>query len=211
MQNLHGNLPFQGEIRGFEHRGRPAVAYLAYESIPASELIAGCSGSRRPRCRGSGSHGLTVVREAPYDQYMAKQQRLIVAALLSFGVGMLVLAALSGGGSDGDISVSGNPAVDALIPERESEILRRDEVGIDLAEGYEAALTIETSDGRTIPIPSDQLEQNFQDNLGVYTFKPGEGKALDVFPPQANCVVATYWPIIDREDAQSITWCFEVT
>ncbi len=142
---------------------------------------------------------------------MAKKQRMIVIALLGFGIGMLVIAALSGGGSDDDRTVSGNPAIDALIPARESEILRGDQVGIDLADGFEAALTIETSDDRTIPIPSDQLEQNFQDNLGMFLFRPGESKALDAFPPQANCVTATYWPIIDREDAQTIRWCFQVT
>ncbi len=142
---------------------------------------------------------------------MAKKQRLIVTALLGFGIGMLVIAAMSGGDSSDDRTVSGNPAIDPLVPERESEILRGDQVGIDLADGFEAALTIETSDGRTIPIPSDQLEQNFQDNLGRFLFRPGGGKVLDVFPPQSNCVVATYWPIIDREDAQTITWCFEVT
>ena len=142
---------------------------------------------------------------------MAKKQRLIVSALLTFGVAMLVLAGFSGGGNDDDISVTGNPAIDALIPDREAEILRGDQVGIDLADGYAAALSIETSDGRTIPIPSDQLEQNFQDNLGVFTFRPGDGKALDAFPPQANCITATYWPIIDREDAQTIRWCFQVT
>lgn len=142
---------------------------------------------------------------------MAKKQRMIVTALLGFGIAMLVIAAMSGGGSDEDRTVLGNPAIDALIPAREAEILRGDQVGIDLADGFEAALTIETSDDRTIPIPSDQLEQNFQDNLGMFLFRPGEGKALDAFPPQANCVTATYWPIIDREDAQTIRWCFQVT
>lgn len=142
---------------------------------------------------------------------MAKRERLIVTALLGFGMFALVMAGVSGGGNDDDISVTGNPAIDALIPPRESEILRRDEVGIDLAEGFEAALTIETSDGRSIPVPSNQLEQNFQDNLGIFSYKPGDGKVLDVFPPQSNCVIATYWPIIDRDNAQTITWCFEVT
>jgi len=142
---------------------------------------------------------------------MARKQRLIVTALLGFGVGLLAIAAMSGGGNDDDRTVSGNPAIDDLVPARESEILRGDEVGIDLSDGYAAALTIETSDGRTIPIPSDQLEQNFQENLGRFLFRPGEGKALDVFPPQSNCIIATYWPIIDREDARQITWCFEVT
>jgi hypothetical protein len=211
MQHLDGDLSFEGEIGCFEDGCRTAATDVANESIPAAQLVARSSGSGRSSCRGDGSHDVTVVPRAPYDQYMAKQQRLIVAALLSFGVGMLVLAALSSGGNEDDISVTGNPAIDALIPERESEILRRDQIGIDLAEGFEAALTIETSDGRTIAIPSDQLDENFQDNLGKFLFKPGDDKVLDVFPPQANCVTATYWPIIDRESAQIIRWCFEVT
>lgn len=124
---------------------------------------------------------------------------------------MLGLAGINGGGNKDDISVTGNPAIDALIPEREAEILRRDQVGIDLADGYEAALTIETGDGRTIPIPSDQLDENFQANLGQYLFKPGDNKVLDVFPPQSNCITATYWPVIDRQSAQVVRWCFQVT
>lgn len=145
-----------------------------------------------------------------YDQDMSKRQRIIFSALLGFGVVMLVVAAMSGAGDDNDITVSGNPAIDALIPSRESEVLRRTEVGIDLAEGFAAALTIETSDGRTIPVPSDQLEENLQ-NLGRFVFRPGDGKVLDVFPPQSNCVTATFWPITDRQSAQTITWCFEAT
>jgi len=211
MQDLDSNVSLEREISRLENGCRTTATDVAHESIPAAELVARSSGSGRPRCRGGGSHDITVVPRAPYAQYMAKQQRLIVAALLSFGVGMLVLAALSGGGNDDDISVTGNPAIDGLIPERESEILRRDQIGIDLAEGFAAALTIETSDGRTIPIPSDQLDENFQDNLGKFLFKPGDNKVLDVFPPQSNCVTATYWPIIDRESAQTIRWCFQVT
>ncbi len=142
---------------------------------------------------------------------MKRNERLIVTALLGFGVGMLVLAGLSGGGGGDDITVSGNPAIDALIPARESEILRRDQVGIDLAEGFEASLTIETSDGQTIPVPANQLDENFQANLGQFVFKPGDGKVLEVFPPQSNCVTATIWPKDDRADVQTIRWCFQVT
>ena len=146
-----------------------------------------------------------------YDQDMSKRQRAIFSALIAFGIVMLVVAAMSGAGDGSDITVSGNPAIDALIPERESEVLRRTEVGIDLAEGLMAALTLETSDGRNIPVPSDQLEGNFQDNLGRFVFRPGEGKVLDVFPPQSNCVTATFWPVTDRQAAQIIRWCFEAT
>ena len=142
---------------------------------------------------------------------MSKRDRIAISALLAFGVAMLALGLSSGGDSDVDISVEGNPAIDALIPEREAEVLRRTEVGIDLAEGYEAALTIETSDGQVIAVPANQIDGNFADNLGRYIFRPGPGQVLEVFPPQSNCVTATYWPITDRESAQTIRWCFEAT
>lgn len=139
---------------------------------------------------------------------MSNKQRLAISGLLVAGIGLLLLAALSGADDRTDITVSGNPAIDALIPLRESEILQRDKVGIDLADGFEAALTLHAG-GRDIPVPSDQLDQNFQ-SLGEYTFRPAEGKVLESFPPQSNCVTATFWPANNRDDVGSITWCFQV-
>jgi len=141
---------------------------------------------------------------------MSKKQRLLFSGLLACGITILVLGFMGGADEDTDVSVSGNPAIDALIPGRETNVLRRTEVGIALAEGFEAALTLETSDGRTIQVPANQLDTNLA-GLGRYTFRPGEGQVLDVFPPQSNCVTATYWPVTDRNDAATIRWCFEVT
>ena len=145
-----------------------------------------------------------------YDRDMSTRERIVISGLVAFGIVLFVLAATNGAEDGADITVSGNPAIDALIPERESEVLRRTEVGIDLAEGYMAALTIATSDGRNIPIPADQLDENLQ-SLGMFVFRPEVGRVLDVFPPQSNCVTATIWPVEDRQDAQTVTWCFEVT
>lgn len=142
---------------------------------------------------------------------MSRRDRIFFSAFIAIGILALGIAAFSGAGEDTDISVSGNPAIDALIPARETEVLRRTEVGIDLAEGWQAALQIQTSDGRVIQVPADQIEENFQGNLGRFIFRPEVGKVLDVFPPQSNCATATFWPITDREQAQTITWCFEVT
>jgi len=89
---------------------------------------------------------------------MSKKQRLAISGLLAAGIGLLLLAALSGADDRADITVSGNPAIDALIPLRESEVLRRDKVGIDLADGYEAALTLHAG-GRDIQVPADQLDR----------------------------------------------------
>ena len=142
---------------------------------------------------------------------MAKKERAIVSLAIAFGLVILALGFMNGAEDGEDISVTRNPAIDALIPEREAEILQGDLIGIDLAEGFAAALTVETSDGRNIPIPTDEIDSNFQDNLGRFLFRPGEGKVLDALPPQSNCVTATYWPIVDPEDSLTIRWCFEVT
>lgn len=142
---------------------------------------------------------------------MSKKDRAIISLAIAFGFVILGIAFANGAEDGEDISVTQNPAIDALIPERESEILQGDQVGIDLAEGYAGALTIETSDGRTVPIPTDEVDGNFQDNLGRFLFRPGEGKVLDALPPQSNCVTATYWPIVSPDDSLSIRWCFEVT
>ena len=142
---------------------------------------------------------------------MSKRDRAIIALSIAVAFVAFGLAATSGAQDGEDISVTQNPAIDALIPERESEILQGDQIGIDLAEGFAGALTIETSDGRNIPIPTDEIDSNFQDNLGLVVFRPGEGRVLEALPPQSNCVTAIFWPIINPEDQQSIRWCFEVT
>ena len=142
---------------------------------------------------------------------VANRERAIVSAAIAFGIVILALGFLGGAEDGEDISVTNNPAIDALIPEREAEILQGDQVGIDLADGFAAALTIETSDGRNIPIPTDQVDGNFTDNLGRFLFRPDEGKVLDALPPQSNCVTATYWPIINPDDQSTIRWCFQVT
>lgn len=140
---------------------------------------------------------------------MSAKQRVLMSLMLALGGAMLILAALTAAGDDNDITVTAVEEIESIFPERESSILRQDRVGIDLAEGFVGALSFELSDGRVLAIPSDQLDQSLQ-AIGQFTYKPAEGKVIDSFPPQANCVTATYWPIDDREDVASIRWCFNV-
>ena len=130
---------------------------------------------------------------------------------IGLGIVMLGVAATSGAEDGEDISVTQNPAIDSLIPDREAEILRGDLIGIDLAEGFAAALSLETSDGRTVQIPTDEMEGNFQDNLARFVFRAGPGRVIDALPPQSNCLTATYWPVSNPSDTDTIRWCFEVT
>jgi len=139
---------------------------------------------------------------------MPKKQRLIISTMFALGVGVIIIGFMAGGSDDTDITVDGVEEIEAIIPGREDSIFQRDRVGIDLKEGYVAALTFEIN-GQDVEIPSDQLDDTLQ-NLGVYTFKPGDGKIIEQFPATATCVRATYWPVVDRNDVGQIRWCFEV-
>ena len=124
---------------------------------------------------------------------------VIIPALLLVVVGAVALLVREGGDGGGSPEAL---VVEQLIPASESEVIGQTEVGIDLIPGWDADLTV---DG--IPIPRDELERNLE--LGVITFDPGPGKALERLQGGQNCVTATYWQVATGPD-QSFTrvWCF---
>ena len=66
---------------------------------------------------------------------MPRRQKLVFAGLILAGFAMLSLPA-SSATATGDMSVSQNPAIDRIIPNRGDEVLQQQTVGIDLASGY---------------------------------------------------------------------------
>ena len=82
----------------------------------------------------------------------AKFSRLFGPALVTLGIILVIFALVLSTQDSGDIRVEGNPAIEALIPEADSEVLRQSAVGIDLTSGYDAQLTI-----NGIPIPPDKI------------------------------------------------------
>ena len=86
------------------------------------------------------------------DKTRSLFSRLIGPLLLTMGIcGVILGFALSSQGSS-DIRVEGNPIIESLLPEPDSEVLRQSFVGIDLISGYEAELTI-----NGVPIPPDEI------------------------------------------------------
>ena len=81
-----------------------------------------------------------------------KFKRIVGPALITLGVVLVIFALIISTQGSEDIRIEGNPAIEALIPEEDSEVLRQAAVGIDLASGYDAELTI-----NDIPIPRDQI------------------------------------------------------
>ena len=131
---------------------------------------------------------------------MLRRVLLIAAALV--GAGAILLALLLADTDDTDVSVTGNAAVDELIPPRNAEVLAQDDVGVDLAPGYDARLTINGVD-----IPPEQIRH--LPNLNRFIFRPDRGKAVERLQAERNCVVATYWrQEVGADEAATITWCF---
>ena len=129
-------------------------------------------------------------------------RRVLLGAAALFGAGAVLLALLLADTDSADVSVTGNAAVDELIPPRGAEVLSQETVGIDLALGYDARLAINGVD-----IPAEQMRH--LPNLNRFTFRPDQGKVIERLRAEQNCVQVTYWrQEVGPADADTISWCF---
>jgi hypothetical protein len=98
--------------------------------------------------------------------------------------------------------------IERLIPLPNSKMLKQEPIGIDLAAGYEATLTV-TAQGLTTPIPDDQL--SVVPALNQFQFVPGPGKEFEEWPAGEVCVIATYWQSeTGASQSTNRNWCFTV-
>jgi hypothetical protein len=97
-----------------------------------------------------------------------------------------------------------NGRIERLLPTPGSKILSQDEVGIDLAPGYEATLALNGT-----AIPEDELR--IVPQLNQVTFKASPDRETQLRPAEQNCLVATYW-LSSTGPSQSYnkSWCFSV-
>ncbi len=132
-------------------------------------------------------------------------RRVLLGAAALVGVAAILLALTLADTDDNDVTVTGNAAVDALIPPPNDEVLSQETVGVDLAMGYDARLTLNGVD-----IPPAQIRH--LPNLNRFTFRPDQGKAVEKLRAEQNCVRATYWLLeTGPEESATITWCFNAS
>ena len=137
------------------------------------------------------------------ESIVLRRVLLGIAALM--GAAAILLALFLSDTDDNDVTVTGNAAVDELLPPRNAEVLSQETVGIDLATGYDARLTI-----NGVEIPPDQIRH--LPNLNRFTFRPDQGKAIENLRAEQNCVVVTYWrQEVGPADADTISWCFSAS
>lgn len=137
--------------------------------------------------------------------------RLVIAALVVLGIGGFVLAGVVGDRSSDDITISGNGAIDAIIPTRDAEVLQQQSVGIDLAAPYRLTkLTIAPTNNPAVGVDVTAQVQE-RTGLNQFLFTPGEGKLIEALSPDLNCVFATYVEVARPTEPLTVDWCFEVS
>ncbi|MEO7430225.1 MAG: hypothetical protein ABIY48_12680 [Acidimicrobiales bacterium] len=111
-------------------------------------------------------------------------------------------------GDGGAVLVNGRPdVVEHVVPVEGAEALHQNEIGIDLAPGYEGRLILNGT-----AIPTDELRIVREQNQ-VF-FEPGVGRTFEALPSGPNCVTAIVWKTADGRGTPSdlsFQWCFDVT
>lgn len=121
----------------------------------------------------------------------------VVAVIVTSAVAVLITV----GGADSPSQAGAG--VDALIPTNDSQIVQQATVGIDLAPGYAAELSV-----NGVPLPPDQVV--VERGLNTVTFTPGPGQAYEQWPAGQTCLTAHLWPVDNPTFVDVRTWCFTV-
>ncbi len=141
---------------------------------------------------------------------MSRRQRLVFAALLAFGVGFIVLAGLIGNSGSDDVSVVNNPAVEALIPNRDDEVLQQQAVGIDLAPEYRLVRLAISADARCARPIDVTAHARHVEGLQRWIYTPDESRPIAALAAERNCARAVFEEIARPGETETIEWSFTV-
>jgi hypothetical protein len=139
-------------------------------------------------------------------------RRLLIVATLAVVAVLLVYINDNAVTGDKETSLAKPSYVDRLIPESGSSVPVQDQVGIDLAVGYDAYLDINDVEIRnTVTDPTaDGLLKTL--SVGTVLYTPGPGRRVEKLKSGENCVMAFVWKQRDGEDtAKPTRWCFTAT
>ena len=125
--------------------------------------------------------------------------KILLAALLLVAAGGIFSANRL---TNESTAVFGNGTIQQVTPNNNDKIPQQGQVGIKLATGYKATLTV-----NGIPVPDDQIDEIAAFNQ--FLFQPGSGKVVEAWPAGQNCVTATYFQYATGPSQPSTyTWCF---
>ncbi len=142
-----------------------------------------------------------MLRERPLSD---QTRRFVLTFAMLAALALIVVGVMAADTGPSAVSDTAGGAVEDQFPRAGDQILRQEQVGIDLAEGWMGSLAV-----NGIEIPEQQVIRNSGQNQ--LFFQAGAGKVLEELPSGSTCMTATLWEIA-RGPAQSraVTWCFEV-
>ena len=147
----------------------------------------------------SPDHAPRRMSEARYRLLIAG---LVAVAFLALYAG---IRATDTGEEDAGRATGRPDVVEHLIPRPGDEVLRQAELGIDLAPGYEGALSV-----NGVEIPTEELRLVPEQNQVFFT--PAEGTAVERLQAGPNCATAVVWRSSrgrGTPDDEVFTWCFD--
>ena len=121
------------------------------------------------------------------------------------GLGLLALAAVialavQGGPDDEGIVV--DDAIQAVVPQPDTQVPRQSRVGLRLASAW--SLDQMTIGARVVP--PDQVEH--RESLNEWFFEPGPDKALQRLDAGVVCVTVEISRVLDPPESRTNRWCF---
>jgi hypothetical protein len=143
---------------------------------------------------------------------MPKRVKALLVAMTVAALGIFVSLAFIGGGGGG---CSTPDAIVELIPDCNEAVFQQAPVGVQVANGYRAELTLngtilpldEVTSGGELPQDPSNNPTNAAQTRFLYF--PREGQTIEQLEP-VNTVVVTYWPIAEGEEAaRTFMWTFE--
>jgi hypothetical protein len=135
--------------------------------------------------------------------------RFMILAML-VGAGALLVYVYDNGVTGVNETSAAVPSyVDGLIPPSGTSVLRQNQVGIDLAVGYDGYLNVNGVDIKnTVTTENgDGLHKTL--TVGLITYQPGPGHRVKQLMAGQNCITATVWKQSDGPSTSTpIYWCF---
>ncbi|MHB1138971.1 MAG: hypothetical protein ACYC2O_08430 [Microthrixaceae bacterium] len=134
--------------------------------------------------------------------------RTVITTLLIVGalVGLFFVGRAAVTGTD-STSAALPRQVERLVPASGDEVLVQAQVGLDVADGYDAYLIVNGTEIRTA---EDGLIRGMGN--GLIVFQPGPGKPIETLNSGQNCIVAMVWDELETVDtAEPVSWCFQAT
>lgn len=197
---------------------------MVWEDIGVSDLEDASDGIVVDEAAGSEmptdlpETGVPVIAPYTAPKWFVKGAPWVIALLLA-GLIALFVTGPSAISNASDVLPA---TVDRLVPTEGSNVLVQSSVGVDVAEGYTASLTV---DGTLIDQPlrlnsdgeidgtsqtQDGLVTNPQSGLIIYT--PRKGGLVESLKRGENCISARVWKIGESSvKGDVVAWCINAT